>query len=384
MTRILRSPALAGTLLPAVPLVALAAVASAIARPADQRVIVNFIIVIVLVLGIQTFSGTSGVISFGHVGFMGVGAYVAALLTIPPSLKQSQLPALPSFLADVSLGLLPTVVIASAFTALVAVVIGLPLTRMDSGALPLATIGVLVIFFVLFDNWEEVTRGSTGLGGIPQNTTVWWALGFAVVALFVARTFRESKTGLRLRASRTDPLAAQALGIDVVYLRLVAWTLSGAIMGAGGALWAEYNLAFGPRQFSFNLTFNLLAMLVIGGIAVVSGPVIGATVITALTETLRRLEGVVSVPGITEIAIGALILVVLYRRPSGLMGFTELDEVAHDLRSTLVGTTRRLTGRGSIAAAEEEFGADGPESDENTTSARPRGAPDRPRQGDIG
>jgi branched-chain amino acid transport system permease protein len=323
---------LRGTALFAGPLAIVAVLGNTLASQADLRVIVNFMIALVLVLAIQSFSGNSGIVSFGHVGFMGVGAYVAALLTIPPSIKSGLAPSLPDFIADHTVPFVPAVLIGGVAGALVAAVIGLALTRMEEGAMAMATIGILVIFFVVFDNWEGVTRGATGLFGIPRSTSVWSALAFAVIAIAVCRAFRESHTGLKLRASRTDSLAAEALGANVVRLRWWAWTLSGGIMGAGGALWAQYNIAFGPKQFFFAQTFNLLAMLVVGGLGSASGAVVGAVSVTAVFEIMRRLEEHIGVPGITQITVAVMILAVLYRRPNGLMGLSELDDVLTRLR----------------------------------------------------
>lgn len=331
-----RSMALAG-----VPLAVLAVVAESSFAPADRRVVVNFLIAVVLVLAIQTFSGNSGIVTFGHVAFMGVGAYVAALVTIPPAIKAGSLPDLPGVVADARLGFLPAVAVAAAVTAAVAFVAGLALTRMEENAMAMATIGVLVIAFVVFESWDGVTRGAQGVFGVPTQTTTWWALAFAVGAVGVARLFRESRSGLTLRASREDPLAAAALGVDVVRLRLGAWVLSGALMGCGGALWAQYNLAFGPRQFFFAQTFSILAMLVVGGIASVSGAVLGAAVVTVATEVLRRVEdggadvGPVHLPaiqGLTPIAVALLILVVLRLRRDGLAGLSEIDDAVVRLR----------------------------------------------------
>jgi branched-chain amino acid transport system permease protein len=336
MERVLKR-SLRGTALFGVPLLVIAVLGNALASPADLRVIVNFLVTLVLVLAIQSFSGNSGIVSFGHVGFMGVGAYVAAILTIPPTIKTGLMPALPGFLADSTVSFVPAVLIAGVVGAVIASVIGLALTRMREGAMAMATIGVLVILFVVLDNWEGVTRGATGVYGIPQSTTVWAALVFAVLTILVCRLFRESNPGLELRASRTDSLAAEALGSNVVRLRWWAWTLSGAIMGVGGALWAQYNIAFGPRQFFFALTFNLLAMLVVGGLGSVSGAIIGAFVVTAVFEIMRRVEENIEVPGITQIVVAVLILLVLYRRPNGLMGLREADDVL----ARAVGRVRR-------------------------------------------
>jgi branched-chain amino acid transport system permease protein len=340
LLRALRSLVLLGT-----PLVLLCLLAEASFAPADRRVVVNFLIALVLVISIQTFSGNSGIVSFGHVAFMGVGAYVAAIASIPPAIKDSTLPALPSTLRDLELGFLPAVGAAMLITAVVALAVGVVLTRMEENAMAMATIGVLVIAFVVFESWDEVTRGAQGLFGIPAQTTIWWALAFALAAIGVARLFRESRRGLELRASREDALAASALGVDVVRLRLLAWVLSGALMGAGGALWAQYNLAFGPRQFFFAQTFAVLAMIVVGGLSSVSGAVIGASVITIATEVLRRVEdggadlGPLHVPGaqgMTPIALALMILLVLRLRRDGLVGLSEIDD-ALARRRTRVG-----------------------------------------------
>jgi branched-chain amino acid transport system permease protein len=321
LARAARSTALLG-----LPLVVVAVVGAAVASPANERVIVNFYITLVLALSIQTFSGNSGIVSFGHVGFMGVGAYVAALVTIPPALKAVVLPSLPDFVSDLHLGFLEAVLVAAAVSALVAALLGAPLSRMREGAMTMATISVLVIFFVIFDNWDELTRGSQGLFGIPRSTTIWWALGFALLAIAIARTFRESSVGTMLRASRADPVAAEALGANVVLLRWMAWAVSGFVMGMGGAVWAEYNIAFGPRQFFFTLTFSLLAVLVVGGLGSVSGAVLGAVVVTAASEIMRRVEDRSGIGGLADMAVALLILLVLYRRPDGVLGRLEADD----------------------------------------------------------
>jgi branched-chain amino acid transport system ATP-binding protein/branched-chain amino acid transport system permease protein len=319
-------PSIRGTALLGVPLLALALVANAVASPADLRVVVNFFVALVLVLSIQSFSGNSGIVSFGHVAFMGVGAYTAALLTIPPAIKHFILPGLPSAIAHAHLGFLQAVLVATVAGAFVAAVIGVPLTRMQEGAMAMATIGVLVVFFVIFDNWDAVTRGSTGVFGIPRNTSLSWAVILSLIAIFVCRVFRECNAGLKLRASRADPVAAEALGANVVHLRYVAWVLSGAIMGMGGGIWAQYNLAFDPKQFFFTQTFNILAMVVVGGLASVSGAVVGAVAVTLTTEIMRRVEDSAGIPGLTQMVVALLILLVLYRRPDGIVGRSELDD----------------------------------------------------------
>ena len=317
-----------GTALFAVPLLIIAVLGNALASPADLRVIVNFMITLVLVLAIQSFSGNSGIVSFGHVGFMGVGAYVAAMVTIPPAIKEGLMPSLPGFIADNSVPFVPAVLLGAAAGAIVASVIGLALTRMHENAMAMATIGVLVILFVVFDNWEGLTRGATGLFGIPRSTTVWSALVFAVITIAICRFYRESNPGLELRASRTDSLAAEALGSNVVRLRWWAWTLSGRADGDGRRDSGPSTTSrSAPSSSSSHSPSGFSRSSSSAASASVSGAVIGAVVVTAVFEIMRRIEDNIDVPGITQIVVALVILLVLYRRPNGLMGLSEADDV---------------------------------------------------------
>ncbi len=313
-----------GTALLVAPLLAIALAASLWAAPSQLRVVVGFLITVTLVVALQTFSGNAGIVSFGHVGFMGLGAYVASILTIPPALKATQLPELPSWLADASLGFVPSLLAAGLVAALVGAAFGGVLVRMREDAMAMATLGVLFVLYNVFDNWDAATRGALGLFGIPRDTTVWAALALAAVAIAVALAFRSSSRGMQLRASSADPLAAEALGANVVRLRYGAWILSAALMGVGGAVWAHFSLAFGPNQFYLTLTVTLLAMATVGGLGSVSGVVVGAGVITVVTEVVRRAEDAASLPGLTQIAVALTILLVLFRRPGGIVGSVEL------------------------------------------------------------
>jgi ABC-type branched-subunit amino acid transport system permease subunit/pimeloyl-ACP methyl ester carboxylesterase len=317
---------LRGTLWLAIPLTVIALIAEAEAAPADLRVVVNFMITLVLVLAIQSFSGNSGILSFGHVAFMGIGAYTAALVSMDPVDKDLSVPHLPHWLYELHLPFLPTVLVAGGVSALVALATGGALVRMRENAMAMATFGILVIFYVVFQSWNRITGGVAGLYGVPSRVTLWWALGFAVFAVAIARLYRELPVGLKLRASREDALAAAALGADVRRLRLLAFVFSATLMGVGGAVWAQYNLAFAPQQFYFDETFALLAMLVVGGLANVSGAVLGAFVVSLATEALRRVEDNTHVEGLTAIAVAVTILVVLRARPAGLIGGEEIDD----------------------------------------------------------
>lgn len=296
------------------------------------EIVISSLILSMMVVAWQTFMGNSGIISFGHVAFFAVGAYLSALLTIPPELKEVALPSLPPMLQQVQLGLIPTVVAVAGAAGALAFAIGLAFTRMQPNAMGIATFALLVMMHTLITSWEEVTRGGKGLYGVPRNVTLTTALIGLVLVVGAALLFKASPTGLRLQSTRDDPLAAESLGIKLVQVRLTGWVLSAILMGAGGSLWAQNVLAFGPHSFFFRDTFNMIAMLIVGGQASVTGAVAGCAVVTVISELMRYPErGMIigsiqipELPGAVQLAVALLILATLVLRPSGMLGRTEL------------------------------------------------------------
>lgn len=325
----------------------------------NQRVAMTFLINLVAVIGIQVFTGNSGVVSFGHVAFVGMGAYISGLLTVPSTLKDlpTGIPHAPGFIRHAEMGLVPAGLITVAVVAIIAAIIGIVFVRMSGAAAAIATLSLLVIVRTVIGNWSQVTRGPQTFFGIPGYTTVGWALGIAIVAILVARLFRESGLGLRLRATRTDELASRAVGVDIARARYAAWVLSAAVAGAAGVLWANYFLALAPQDFFFDLTFSLLVMVIIGG-PTVSGAVVGAAGITIVTEFLRRREtsglhiGPIdtgSVFGLTTIVLGVIVVLTMLFRRDGLLGRWELDEwIARGL------ARRRARSAARVAAATDD------------------------------
>jgi branched-chain amino acid transport system permease protein len=299
-----------------------------------SRTYVVFLMNVLLVLSFQLFIGNSGIVSFGHIAFMGVGAYTTALLTIPPAIKAAQLPSLPHQLATTHQSLVGVVLISAVLTAVLAAILGGGIIRMTESTMAMATLALLVVAHTLFLNWEGVTRGSLGLFGIPVRSTIAISTVGAIVFLFIARLYKESGTGLRLRATREDPLSSAAGGTHVVRTRYGAWILSAGMMGAAGSLWAQSVIAFDANQFYFTLTFSTLAMLVIGGRASVTGAVAGAAIVTFVSDTLSRVEQGVQIgpwhlpriTGTVQFVIALLIIFMLIWRPEGLFDRWELDD----------------------------------------------------------
>lgn len=311
-----------------------AAVVATTLGPASERILTVFFISLIAVVGMGVYSGNSGILSFGHLSFMGIGAYVSGLLTLPTQMKMATLPKLPDWLAGTETGFLTAIVVAVLATSFVALVIGLALNRLEGSAATIATLGLLIITHGVIIGWRDVTRGSQSFFGVPRETTLWSAAIFCIVALVAARLYRDSVSGLRLRAGRENAIAASAVGVRIRKERLIAWVLSAAIMALSGALIAHFLGAFSPKKFYFADTFLLLAMLIVGGMSTVTGAITGAVTITLVTEILRRFEGGFSLAGIempavfgtTQIGIGLIILFAMFRKPEGLAGLKELEE----------------------------------------------------------
>ena len=262
LRRVARS---SGLLIAVLAVIALVAAFSAGTGSSLTLIIPNFFITVIAVIALQMFTGNSGVVSWGHSAFVGIAAYVTAWLTVPSVIKSDVFRSMPSWLLDAQWSFIPTIAVATLAGTLVAALIGLVLCRMKETAMAMSTLALLVIAHGVYANWFGMTRGAQGVYGLPQNTTLWGAFGFACFAVIVGVMFRDSRVGLRLQASREDPLAAEATGVSVVRSRYIAWVSSAALAALGGSVWAQFNLAFDPSQFYYAQVFAVLSMLVIGG-----------------------------------------------------------------------------------------------------------------------
>ena len=201
-----------------------------------------------------------------------------------------------------------------------------------------ATLAWLVIVNTVLANADWLTKGTSSLIGLPLVVDLKTATIGALIALSVAFLFKYSRYGLMLQASREDEVAAAASGISVRTLRFVSFVLSATILALGGVLQGHFLGMLTVGQFYLDFTFLTLAMLVMGGIRSLSGAVIGAVVVSGVSEALRigasgfSLGGIdlPAVPGVREIGLAFIMLCVLLLRPRGLMGDRELGFVGHN------------------------------------------------------
>jgi branched-chain amino acid transport system permease protein len=304
---------------------------SANATMADATVI--GLINLTLVISLYVFVGNSGIFSFGHSIFMLIGAYTAGLLVIPTVSKEALLK-LPNWMSGLHLSPLPAALVAVVVALLVGALVAIPLTRMGALAAGLGTFAVLNIGYNLAVNWTDVTGGPSGLAAVPTTTTVSTALLVAIVAIVVAWLFQQTSLCLRLRATREDEVAARSVGIRVMPERAAALTLSAGLAAMAGAVYAQYVGSFTPDAFFLAITFTMVSMLVVGGRASLTGAVVGALVLSALTYELTKLQAGFSIgglrvgtrPGLKEFGVALVTLACLIKRPRGLTGGRELSD----------------------------------------------------------
>lgn len=293
---------------------------------AFNRTIIEMFITTMVVVGLYVFIGNSGLLSFGHISFMCLGAYMTAWLTIPPVMKSITLKGLPTWLLHTQLPMWVATPASGIFAAVFALIVGRVIMRLSGIAASIATFGLLGVVNNVYSNWDSVTGGQGSIVGTPPTMNVWIGWLGAAAAIIIAYLYSVSRSGLALRATRDEAVAASASGIDIVRERLIAFVISAFIIGLAGALYAHFLSIVNPGSFYLRTTFITLSMLVVGGMYSLSGAVAGVVVMSLLIEMFRDLEKGVNLGGLTlalpngvqEIAIGIITIAILMYLPSGL------------------------------------------------------------------
>jgi len=316
-----------------VALVLAAALLGEAASTATQVYFIDALVSVVIVVALYVFVGNTGVLSFGHISFVALGAWTAGVLTVPVAEKPAAMPNLAHFLARTTVGNVPSLLLAALAGGVFALVAGLPLMRLSGLAAGIATFAVLEITANILEYYDRIGPGQNTFSAVPETTGIWQAAIGAFIAIGVAFAYQRSRFGRMLRAVREDPAAASAAGISIYRQRLGAFVLSGLVAGFAGGL-EVHLLPLSYRDVYLDLTFVTLAMLVIGGASSLWGAVVGALAISALDSFLASAENGASIFSITtlnlpsgtrEIVEGVLMALVLILRPSGLTGGREFS-----------------------------------------------------------
>jgi branched-chain amino acid transport system permease protein len=305
--------------------------------PASRDLLVNQLFInAIFVVGLQLFIGNTGIMSFGHLGFATIAGYVVAILTMPVDRKLRQIADAPYGLAEVNMGSLEATLIAVAVVLALALLLSLALTRSGQGvfAATIITLALLEIIHTAAVNWNELTDGATGLGFIPRLESRTPILIVLIGCVVLARLFSETRIGRWAKAAREDDTAANILGVDARWPRMVALLLSVAMMALGASLKVQDIGSMTPRLMFFDLTLLILAMLIVGGRRSVTGALLGVLIITIGNEVSRiagtdwsetnGLEWLFR-PTLTQLFLGAVMLGTMLFRPDGLLKDWELD-----------------------------------------------------------
>jgi branched-chain amino acid transport system permease protein len=292
-------------------------------------------IYIILGLGVNVVNGLAGQFSLGHGGFMLVGAYTLALLTLTPEKKEMCFYLVPLIapLRTLTVPFAVALVAAAILAGIVGFLIGAPALRVRGDYLALLTLAFSESIVVLTCNLLPITNGALGLKGIVDFASVWWVWGIAVLAIVLTRSLAGSNYGRALKAIREDEIAAEAMGVNLFFHKTLAFVYGAVLCGVGGALLASVNSAIDPLMFGFYFTFQILVMVIVGGLGSVTGTVIGAPLVTIMLELLRFIDnpvqlGPLRIPGIVGMRMVLfsifLLMAILFFR-EGLVGSREFS-----------------------------------------------------------
>lgn len=296
----------------------------------------------ILAVSLNLIYGFTGMFSLGHAGFMAIGAYVCALLILTPAQKETMwiLEEIEPWLADLSapqifsglisdpviakqLGFLCAVVMGGLAAALAGLIIAMPVLRLGGDYLGIATLGFAEIIRVVITNASSVTNGSLGIKGIPQYATLWWNYGWLIFTLYFIVVLLRSSTGTAFKAVRDDEIAARVMGVNTFHHRVLSFAVGAFFAGVGGALTAALISTIDPKMFNFMLTFNVLMIVVAGGLGSITGSIIGSIVITVMLELLRPVDSFA--PGTRMVLFSLLLLGIILFRRKGLLGTREFS-----------------------------------------------------------
>jgi len=299
------------------------------------RILNNIGVFITLAVSYNLINGVCGLLHLGPNGFIAIGAYTSALLSMTPAEKQLNF-ILGQVIWPLSVIHVPFVVsliaagIAAAFFAFL---ISFPVLRVRGDYLAIVTLGFGEVVRVLCNAGERVTNGPLGLKGLYPHTNLWWSWGVATLAVVVIQRLIDSNYGLAMKAIREDEDAARAMGVNPFRSLMLAFLISAFFSGIAGGLLAHLITTISPALFTFFLTFNLLIMIVVGGLGSTTGAIIGAVLFSWGGEALRIVEQpmeigsftIPGIPGMRMVIFSLVLMLVILFASKGIMGRNELS-----------------------------------------------------------
>ena len=300
-----------------------------------QRILNLIAINAILALSLNLIYGMTGMFSLGHAGFMAIGAYVSALLILTPAQKNAMwiLEDIYPWLLHVNTPFIISIIIAGLAAAFFGWLIALPVLRLGGDYLGIATLGFAEIIRILITNTPRLTNGSLGLKGIPAHTTLFMSWGCLAIVLLCMVCMLRSNFGGVMKAVRDDEVATKMMGINTFRVKVLAFTLGCFGGGLGGALMGNLITTIDPRMFMITQTYNILMIIVVGGLGSVTGSLIGSVLVTTMLEWLRFVENPITIgsinipgiPGMRMVIFSLLLIIVIIFRREGIMGMREFS-----------------------------------------------------------
>jgi len=304
------------------------------------RILNNIAIFIILAVSYNLINGITGQFSLEPNGFVAIGAYVTALALLTEDMKWDifQLEDPHPWVLALQLDLIPALFLSGVAATVVAVFLAAPVFRVRGDYLAIVTLGFGFIIKVIAINNPEFTNGSIGLNDIPTVINLYWTGGLAIMSVILILNIVYSKYGRAMKAVRDDEDAASAIGINTFKIKTLAFGTSAFFEGVGGGLLAILLTTISPDLFTFFLTFQLLIIIVLGGLGSMSGAIIGTIVVVGGMEWLRFLDGPMSIfgydfgahPGLRMVVFSLLLIIVMLFAREGIMGKREFSDILKD------------------------------------------------------
>lgn len=260
---------------------------------------------IILAVSLNLVTGFTGQFSLGHAGFMSIGAYVCAIVSMN---------------TESTSGFIIGIFAGAVAAAIVGIIIGIPTLRLKGDYLAIATLGMAEIIRVIFLNME-ITNGAAGLNGIPRNTNWTWLFVFMMATIILISNFIKSSHGRACISIREDEIAAESMGVNTTKYKVMAFALGAFFAGIAGGLYASYFYFIKPNLFGFMKSVDILVIVVLGGLGSISGSVIAAVLLAVLTTYLQKFTEV------RMIIYSLLLIAIMLFRPQGLLGTKEITEM---------------------------------------------------------
>ena len=302
------------------------------------RIINNVAIFIILAVSYNLINGVTGQFSLEPNGFVAIGAYVVAILTVDAEgmLYQYDIEDPSAWVLAMQAEFIWALLLAGIISALLALSLSFPVFRVRGDYLAIVTLGFGFIIRILAINSPSITNGSLGINDIPEYSNyLYWTMGAAIITVVAILNIIYSKYGRAMKAVRDDEDAATAMGVDTFKIKTLAFSTSAFFEGIGGGLLAALLTSISPDLFTFFLTFQLLIIIVLGGLGSTTGAILGTIFVMAGLEWMRFLDEPISfmgietegTPGMRMVVFSLILNLVMLFAREGLMGKKELKDL---------------------------------------------------------